>query len=1306
MLNDPPSAFAAVTPPNIPVPTLQAALTSPAAAATTSNTATHVSGPRPIQPAPPNAPGRSQSCSSSTAAATKPAGGPSNPSSVIHRSVGPELYTPNKLAEVSNGRFAPNGQPPYTAPPDVIYPPDRIDNPHVDSMAPQPILDNMPPNSLFRPKYLPVDIDDRLDKTSVWMGVENHSLRAVYFLPPTCLCCKHPAVAQHCDRGWPNCARCISRGVRCEPGKGWGMMRPKGKRRNLKAEAAKNKAAAAEHARLALIDGENAGVVPSTPEMPTASNGIRYTSAEKGKNRADQQQAAQPIHNTQDIEMAVDEAGSLTKKRRISIEDAAHLSHNDTTVLKKPRRKSTRDSIGPINMNVPLSPADQHYFARLEENTRRPPLFDMNGPCPVWAKTKRALQAAAEYLRDPRKTAGGSVEIGVGGVARGVILEGVAEAQGIFWGTQADAGTIITSLGHPRRQRRGYLVPVPGSPPVAGTPSDPFPRPASPPFNVLPTVVHVDSQPSQAANPAERFWSEANNDGARVDVDEAPEIAALLMAQRARTPIAIAVAQDYTAVPFRVPRPFIVLGWFWVTDAWLEPVMPDLQLFGASKQTPRGPPDKVTWKFRFEWCSGDQETPWWTSSSEPLRSVDPPIVVDREPAWKFNGPGVSGATTVQLPDKPTDGSSPLTPIDLRYSHVCENCKFVSERVYDSGDICLNENCSWFFGDASSTQNHIGPISNEPGPLRPKKRVLPETLGLELRSPEPTGEGLELSQGHIGRDFWRGWVCHKCGLAQERNKWNGWNCEACLHSVCPKRRIYSDDELRSPSRPVCTGPRQEDGYASWPFTVTRSWSLFADDIKVVKHGVSIGLGEGAELHHALHHEGQGTHELARKAFMGLQVQGANEVPLKRYPLVNNIRRPADIALAPFYTYLAGPDPAPLVPAFPTGHSIPWHTASAVCLDTIDLINERAGRMFSGQPEFNSLLLAANPPNLPTSLQPRLVVEPRSYIAFLCLGSDGSMRFRSAETRVKQGELTVQHGDVVGLKTGEEAVEVLPKLDGFGFFCIARQIRPNTDILSSSRSRDKQSYEVSSSIPPEGTATPLGFTANARNGSSGDGHLSSLGQNFGAEEGAQIELNGQSFFDELVPLFKPTGSTRKSTLLPPPKPTKPAEPDIKAWYIGSFPVDKENQPLRVLPPFRERPSNQEGEEKEKMEVDEGEDKKDFPLIFLTEIPSSPKLLMPRPLSPLPGYDEEQQEVEEPIVEKTTTKKSKIVKTPVSAAKAKGKGGRKSRGSVVSAATPASTVEVELESMDGEGTPSSRGKGRGRPRGRGRKSLASEA
>jgi hypothetical protein len=72
---------------------------------------------------------------------------------------------------------------------------------------------------------------------------------------------------------------------------------------------------------------------------------------------------------------------------------------------------------------------------------------------------------------------------------------------------------------------------------------------------------------SQAAPPLDGLVSD---DADVPRILEAPEIEALLMTHRARVPIAVTVAHDYSAVNWRVPRPFVVLGWFWITDAWVS----------------------------------------------------------------------------------------------------------------------------------------------------------------------------------------------------------------------------------------------------------------------------------------------------------------------------------------------------------------------------------------------------------------------------------------------------------------------------------------------------------------------------------------------------------------------------------------------------------------------------------------------------------------------------------------------------------------------------------------------------------------
>ena len=47
-------------------------------------------------------------------------------------------------------------------------------------------------------------------------------------------------------------------------------------------------------------------------------------------------------------------------------------------------------------------------------------------------------------------------------------------------------------------------------------------------------------------------------------------VEALLTAQRAATPVALAVTKDYSLFPYQVPRGICGLGWFFVVDAWVS----------------------------------------------------------------------------------------------------------------------------------------------------------------------------------------------------------------------------------------------------------------------------------------------------------------------------------------------------------------------------------------------------------------------------------------------------------------------------------------------------------------------------------------------------------------------------------------------------------------------------------------------------------------------------------------------------------------------------------------------------------------
>lgn len=101
----------------------------------------------------------------------------------------------------------------------------------------------------------------------------------------------------------------------------------------------------------------------------------------------------------------------------------------------------------------------------------------------------------------------------------------------------------------------------------------------------------------------------------------------------------------------------------------------------------------------------------------------------------------------------------------------------------------------------------------------------------------------------------------------------------------KSGFHSHISLR-PLRPICTGPRQEDGFAIWPKPARRSWSLYEDNAKVIRHQVDASLGPATEVHHVLGSERQA--DLTGKLFMELQKLGsvasvAGDVNLpKRFP----------------------------------------------------------------------------------------------------------------------------------------------------------------------------------------------------------------------------------------------------------------------------------------------------------------------------------------------------------------------------------------------------------------------------------------
>ncbi|EIW70228.1 hypothetical protein TREMEDRAFT_61987 [Tremella mesenterica DSM 1558] len=353
-----------------------------------------------------------------------------------------------------------------------------------------------------------------------------------------------------------------------------------------------------------------------------------------------------------------------------------------------------------------------------------------------------------------------------------------------------------------------------------------------------------------------------------------------------------------------------------------------------------------------------------------------------------------------------------------------------------------------------------------------------------------------------------------------------NGHSRLAPASPDHAPDPDDDLELPGTPLYTidpgeiaetaeealGDRAKSK-SSFTFAVAQSRTVYENDLVVQRHGLEVGYGEGAEVYHVLSHEGE-TNRVADESLVALQ-----EVGMRRYAYnQNESSPPIDYKPSPFHTYLCGPISPTPIDDIPCGRSIPWHKSPCVFLDVAELINERCALMWPGE---NDLLVAMHPPDLPVSVQPKIILEPNTYTSLLYLGSDGILRFRSTSPRARLGQIRLQHGDIVGVHVGPKSLELSPRLDGFGFVCIARQVflqLPATQPLSSLPSYSTPTLPHFPPLPPLPHLPPSNSSI-------------------------------------------PAPKTRKRNApLPPAK--------LDGWYLGPFPICP-SDPLRVLRPLRPGP-----------------------------------------------------------------------------------------------------------------------------------------
>ena len=178
---------------------------------------------------------------------------------------------------------------------------------------------------------------------------------------------------------------------------------------------------------------------------------ISATRQDKGKGKATDLGSESPLNDTGIGEDGDGGRGKrVRKKRRLSASgevDPNDLDDEGTMLMKPPTSRRVPKPSIPLNGPPDPSPTadDKAYLTRVEANSKLPVLHPSRGPCPVWSNTRQALRAATEYFRQPIKTAGASVEIGNGKIARGVILEGKPTSSKTYWNLQ-DPTVIMTSM--------------------------------------------------------------------------------------------------------------------------------------------------------------------------------------------------------------------------------------------------------------------------------------------------------------------------------------------------------------------------------------------------------------------------------------------------------------------------------------------------------------------------------------------------------------------------------------------------------------------------------------------------------------------------------------------------------------------------------------------------------------------------------------------------------------------------------------------------------------------------------------------
>ncbi|KAK5112742.1 hypothetical protein LTR62_003840 [Meristemomyces frigidus] len=224
---------------------------------------------------------------------------------------------------------------------------------------------------------------------------------------------------------------------------------------------------------------------------------------------------------------------------------------------------------------------------------------------------------------------------------------------------------------------------------------------------------------------------------------------------RLQNPLIMICGNKSTGALCAMPHKYCVLGWYKPIMVWAE------------KTAGKGKKNWVTFKYRFEWMTG-QGKPWHAPHN-----------------------------TARL-----DGTAAQPAL----RRTCQDCEQTFPQIYLESWLCLDAECENFWRLANGQEAPAGKLTFNPAFLHEKTPWRSEEPPYSVTPPLPdTGRAIGDARSYI---MTRGIVCPECGRCNQRYLWQGWQCgnPACSwEGLSPHQDPIMPVSLHAPWEVVGDGP---------------------------------------------------------------------------------------------------------------------------------------------------------------------------------------------------------------------------------------------------------------------------------------------------------------------------------------------------------------------------------------------------------------------------------------------------------------------------------------------------------------------